>query len=785
MKHSLRTLFFRLLLPFLVLFFIIQAHSIAYCKTPVQEDAMMSHSRNLLHLHFDKHDYKAGETIWFKAYLVDSRTQIFDIQPANLYVELFDFAGEEILSKIFRLEKGMANGDIKLDQNIPDGNYMIRAFTNPMLNYGEEFLFKKYLYISNPEFSKRISKQEMKENMLFNAELELLNKNLVLEVYPEGGNLLSGIRNNLMIYLANGLGIGIPASGNITDESGEKLVSFSTNELGYTSFTLTPQVGVQYVAVIEDQNGQTISKDLSPVINTGVNLNFNRFSSDSLYLDIWSVGLTGKELMLEIYKDGSPIFSQAVRMKNEMESIGISVIDFPPGVVYFELLDHQGSKLSYRPVFIEKRDQPFVALNARGFQYENHRAMSINLNISDEDGKSVPGELSVSVLAGDIPATTRDYSIFSNIMFLSEQAGTRDFLIRSDQYPFAEFLDLQHLFLISGKYPFYSTLNSGQRKQILKAFEPVYGINIRGVVTDPDTKQPAPSVKITLSSRIGTERNYDAFTDEKGLFEFRQLELQDSALVDMNVQSVFGGTLPKIDLITDDKKQTSYHKTFFTQKQGIVEKGKNWKKTRRSGTSGQSGQASIYGNPDQSIIVGDKVVYYSMMQLLEQRASGLMISGNSIMFRGPGSINLGNDPLFIVENIAVSRDEFLRVDPGSVQRIELFKGTSSAFFGSRGANGVIVTYLKKGDEIVKPFQEFVVKGFSSPNEYFFDKNYLNKKFEKGEVATVLWEPFLISDENGHVNLHFLLIPGVNKYKIVVQRISKRGGVFSGQFILGK
>ena len=47
--------------------------------------------------------------------------------------------------EIVRMDNGLGNGDFKLSDSIPDGNYRIRAYTNWMRNFGDNFVFENRL----------------------------------------------------------------------------------------------------------------------------------------------------------------------------------------------------------------------------------------------------------------------------------------------------------------------------------------------------------------------------------------------------------------------------------------------------------------------------------------------------------------------------------------------------------------------------------------------------------------------------------------------------------------
>lgn len=78
------------------------------------------------------------------------------------------------------------------------------------------------------------------------------------------------------------------------------------------------------------------------------------------------------------------------------------------------------------------------------------------------------------------------------------------------------------------------------------------------------------------------------------------------------------------------------------------------------------------------------------------RSSGRAGSGYSIQVRGNRSLTGNNNPLYIVDGIPFGSD--ITIDPNDIASVEILKDASStAIYGSRGANGVIIITTKKGD----------------------------------------------------------------------------------------
>ena len=72
-------------------------------------------------------------------------------------------------------------------------------------------------------------------------------------------------------------------------------------------------------------------------------------------------------------------------------------------------------------------------------------------------------------------------------------------------------------------------------------------------------------------------------------------------------------------------------------------------------------------------------------------------AGMSIRIRGGGSITQSNDPLFIVDGVQVSGIDDIPAD--NIESIDVLKdAASTAIYGARGANGVILVTTKGGKD---------------------------------------------------------------------------------------
>ncbi len=69
----------------------------------------------------------------------------------------------------------------------------------------------------------------------------------------------------------------------------------------------------------------------------------------------------------------------------------------------------------------------------------------------------------------------------------------------------------------------------------------------------------------------------------------------------------------------------------------------------------------------------------------------------SIRIRGSGSISASNEPLFVVDGFPLMDSDISDINPNDIESMEVLKDASStAIYGSRGANGVIMITTKRG-----------------------------------------------------------------------------------------
>lgn len=100
-----------------------------------------------VHIHTDKPYYVVGDSLWFKGYIVNAEKNELSDLSKILYVDLINERDSVKKSLRIPVVLGLAWGDMVLTDSLAEGNYRLRAYTNWMRNFGEEYYFDKVIKI--------------------------------------------------------------------------------------------------------------------------------------------------------------------------------------------------------------------------------------------------------------------------------------------------------------------------------------------------------------------------------------------------------------------------------------------------------------------------------------------------------------------------------------------------------------------------------------------------------------------------------------------------------------
>nr|WP_294792901.1 hypothetical protein [uncultured Mucilaginibacter sp.] len=415
-----------------------------------------------LYLQTDKPYYSVGDTLRFKGYLLNADYLTPSLRTGLLYVELDNEQGKSAKRIMVPVISGMAWGDMTLDSaEVPDGNYTLRAYTNWMRNFGEDYIFRKTITVSKSADNPLLVKANFKQvgNKVEGELLFSLLDGRIQAFRDVELKVMNGKRNlskDKVITSADG-----SVKVNFTLPEGEKALSIQATTTGSgllnipvlinrkenTDVQFMPEGGqlvaglpvkIGFKAVGEDGKSVFVSgkvvdnKGKQVAVFTSAHAGMGSFEFTPEAGEVYSakvdgivktyalpdVKLSGTALAVKQTKDSVQVVVSATS-----DARGIySLVAQANGIVCFaKTMDvDKSTKISvdkklfptgiarftlfnnYQPlneriVFIDNHDNLNINVNTNKATYTTRDSIALNITVKDKDGNPVQGNFSLAV----------------------------------------------------------------------------------------------------------------------------------------------------------------------------------------------------------------------------------------------------------------------------------------------------------------------------------------------------------------------------------------------------
>jgi TonB-dependent SusC/RagA subfamily outer membrane receptor len=780
------------------------------------ENYTLSYPNEKVYLHTDKPYYTAGENIWFKSYAVLGSPETPDTLSVPLYVELIDSQTEKVIDqRVLRLENGFASGDFRLADTLRTGFYQLRAYTNWMRNFGESAFFKKDFRVF--------------EAGSLNVPSVTKNPSINFQFFPEGGDLISGIKNRLAFKATDDQGKGVFARGYILGSLKDTVARFETRHQGMGYIYFKPNASETYEARVTVNNIIEISPKVPEILPSGFTItvdNLSRAEAVRVFINK-SADLPTAEIGLVAQSKGRIYFSGKAKIKENTLFIEIPKKNLPAGVTQLTLIDDTGKPHCERLIYLQDKEPVSAVFSAQKKEFDSRELVELKLKITNSEGLPVQGNFSVVVSdTNQVKHKPDEENIYSYFNLSSEVNGTvekpNQYFQDKDSY---STINLDLLLLTQGWRRFtWRELAAGNLPTPRNFVE--RGLQIRGEITRSDGK--IINKPIAISLMIKDLKNDVAFltadADPNGSFLFPDLEIRDS--VKVLIQAVAGrnrrNTSVFVDSISSPKVQivkVPYAALEFENNdlaeylrrtkdaleleqkirmdkaillEEVVVKGKKESDYR-------DGRV-LYSTSDATIqVAGNSNFngYINVIDLLRGRVAGVQVFGGmmdpTVVIRGAANFSGFVEPLFLLDGMPVDKSTILSISVMDVDRIDVLKGPSAAIYGSRGGGGVISVLTKQGNEDFDWNQEaapgiitFTKQGYYTARSFYSPRYDLDlpENLRPDYRSTVYWNPTVITDEKGEATVSFYTTDATNtQFKVQLEGLNYAGKPVVGNWAI--
>ncbi len=737
--------------------------------------AFVNHQK--VYLHTDKSSYRAGETIWFRAYLFDGITNVPLNDINNLFVDLIDSNGESVEVVMLLSNEGGTQGDIALDSDLPDGNYILRAYTSWMRNFGEEYYFTRHLYIRNYDYENIIRRIDVLRNRFFNWRMERRGNDFEVGFFPEGGNFVDGTVNRVAFKVVDRLGRGQDAEGEVVDRNGNVVARLKTDIAGVGIFEIEPAAGNEYRALIAVDGESREEYDLPDGTEEGYALRIDQEGETIKIRLAGGSGSPGKqEVIIVGHTRGKVYFSETFTTGNEILEVDIDQKLFPSGIAHFTVFSGDYKPSAERLVFIDRKDElRFSAAIDTVDLFENDY-LNFRVSVTDNKGNPVDGNFSLAAVTGTPSQASHSPGILSYMLFISDLGKLVELPDLYIEQAADGMASIDHLLMTYGWRRFnWEDVLAGETPQINYSGQP--GLTIAGRVMDPAGNTPIEDHPLLLSVKSGYDEELRTNSNQRGYFAFPNLYFEGVVRMELSGRRTANNYPPEIELNVSEPWGNDVDPGIYTRKRRVTSRGENWRRVRRdSGVSYTSAPGRIaveqeYGRPDQTIFLDhENMIEHSILEVLQNKAVGLIVEGDYVRLSGITSIYGRSEVEYMINGRFVTKNWFVSTPVRDVERIEIFRHSSTVAFGSRGGSGVVIAYTKEpGYTGMVDVLNFNVQGYHEARDFYTDVlSYEKTPSGPERERTIYWEPQLISGPDGIMNFFIPVDEETGSLNVVIQ-----------------
>ncbi len=212
-----------------------------------------------------------------------------------------------------------------------------------------------------------------------------------------------------------------------------------------------------------------------------------------------------------------------------------------------------------------------------------------------------------------------------------------------------------------------------------------------------DASGPLPGVTVLIKgAKIGTQTDFDgnysmsASAGDVLQFSFMGMQTVEKTVGSSNVVDV---TMQENAEALEEIVITGYG----AKKRGVLSSSIS---TVSSEQLGRQNNAISIDNALQGAATGVQVV----------AQNGKPGNAAFVRIRGISSINAGNEPLYLLDGVQVDEEDVIGINPADISSMSVLKdAASTAIYGARGANGVVIITSKTGKQNSKAVFKFSSK----------------------------------------------------------------------------
>lgn len=222
----------------------------------------------------------------------------------------------------------------------------------------------------------------------------VLNK-IDLQFFPEGGDLVGGLPCRVAFKALNEFGKPADVEGELLDENGARLATFTSFHDGLGIFDFTPRAEGRYAVRLTRPVASAKTYPLPMVQAKGYRLHLSRQDASAAYAEV-SATHPGQAFLTATSGD-KIVFFKEITVGNTTRSVKIPTENLPAGIVRLTLFDHDRFEQAERLVFVNRDRGLNIEIRPDREQYLPRDKVRLDIRVRDHAGNPVAGAFSLTV----------------------------------------------------------------------------------------------------------------------------------------------------------------------------------------------------------------------------------------------------------------------------------------------------------------------------------------------------------------------------------------------------
>lgn len=730
----------------------------------------------IVHVQFNQPQFAPGDTAYFRAAFLTAEEMLPIKGPQILKLDLVAYTGEVKVHQEFRVKDGWGGSQIILPKDLEPGSYRVKGYCDWMKNFDHSLFFTGRLDVAGKN------------------TLESVADNPGLEYFPEGGRLIAGLKNRVVVQALPDAG-----RGTVTDNEGKVVADFIIGKNGYGFFYLTPQAQQEYNLAV----GQLVKRMTKPEaegIAILVTANADKGNHHRILTQAPPGVLRSEKLYVVVSGHGTIYYSAELLFKDlEYLAVNVPTIDLPAGLANITILRANGETLASRMVFTGKGYGIRSNITLSKPEIVTRGNISLKLSAAKTDGQPVMSRVSVTVYNEDLlPAGTSSPGIHDYLSGRCNVAPGESQHVPAWDSPDAD------LFLVTQQWPWYTWQQVLTAQQKTKHFFEGYQ-QLNGTLT-----APASDFDLTTRSHLtfyleSTGDLYEFETDNRGkfsgplLFDFYDQE-EIFYRAERTGRKLFGTSItlddnrmkyPPVAPAVSTARINPYFQ--YTEQRNTIGSSYDFFDrldaelvVRKEGANAIM-EDELWGT-EFEIDLDDFTIFPTMQETVHEIIPWLQNrkrDGKDVlrMYLPDKKTNGEESPTFLIDGILTDdADYFLSLKPVNVDKIKLVtKGDKLAKLGALGKNGLVLVETKipgNAAKVSRNNSTFMARGLTRPIPFSARRSWQMKTSRVPRMQScVYWNADLKTNARGEADLTIQATDDTGRFRVVVEGLTNDGRPF--------